>query len=45
MNECGANGEIDLGYFFNQEIGPIKPKPNPHQSDYGYKCMLVVKIS
>jgi hypothetical protein len=42
-NGCGANGEIESGYFFSKEIGPMKPKPNPYQSDYGYKCMLVAK--
>ena len=40
-NECGANLEIDCDYFFSDEINYMKPKPNPFQTDYGYKFLLL----
>jgi hypothetical protein len=43
-NECGSNLEIDSDYFFGNEINCMKPKPNPYQTDFGYKFLLVSKI-
>lgn len=42
-HECGSNLEIDCNYFFNEAIGYMKPKPNPHHSDNGYKFLILTK--
>lgn len=42
-DECGANFEIACEYFFSEQTGPLKPKPNPYQTGYGYKFMLVAR--
>jgi hypothetical protein len=42
-NECGSNFEIDSEYFFSERIGSMKPKSNPHQSDIGYKFIILSK--
>jgi hypothetical protein len=41
--ECGANVAIDRDYFFGSRSGPLKPKPNPFQTNYEYKFLLVSK--
>lgn len=43
-DECGANLEIDYDYFFSNESGPIKPKPNRYQTDWGYKFILISRL-
>jgi hypothetical protein len=42
-DECGSNIEIDSEYFFSNEVGPMKPKPNKFQTDWGYKFIIVSK--
>jgi hypothetical protein len=41
LHECGSNLEIDCDYFFSNESGPLKPKPNRYQTDWGYKFILI----
>ena len=42
-DECGSNIEIDSEYFFSNEVGPMKPKPNEFQTDWGYKFIIISK--
>jgi hypothetical protein len=44
-NEYGSNFEIDYDYFFSNEVGPLKPKPNQFQTDWGYKFIVVSKTA
>lgn len=44
LDDCGSNLEIDCDYFFSNETGPIKPKPNQYQTDWGYKFILISKL-
>jgi hypothetical protein len=44
LDECGSNLEIDRDYFFSNETGPIKPKPNQYQTDWGYKFILISRL-
>jgi hypothetical protein len=44
LDECGSNLESDCDYFFSNETGPIKPKPNQYQTDWGYKFILISRL-
>jgi hypothetical protein len=44
LDECGSNLEMDCDYFFSNETGPIKPKPNQYQTDWGYKFILISRL-
>jgi hypothetical protein len=45
LDECGSNIEMDCDYFFSHESGPLKPKPNQYQTDWGYKFLLISKYT
>jgi hypothetical protein len=45
QSKYGANVVIDRDYFFGNWSGPLTPKPNPFQTDYEYKFLLVSKHS
>jgi hypothetical protein len=40
-HQSGANLEIECTYFFSNDPGPFKPEPNPSQSDYGYRFLII----
>jgi hypothetical protein len=42
-NKNGANVAIDREYFFSAKNATLKPKPNPYQTDYEDKFLLVSK--
>lgn len=44
LDACGSNLEINCDYFFSNETGPIKPKPNQYQADWGYKFILISRL-
>jgi hypothetical protein len=41
--ERGENLRIDCECFFSSDSGCMKLKPNPFQTDHGYKFLLVAK--
>ena len=43
VHECGSNLKMDCEYFFSNGDGPLKPKPNQYQTDWGYKFILLSK--
>lgn len=38
---CGSNCEIDCDYFFSEEMGYMKPRPNPQRSDNDYSFLIL----
>jgi hypothetical protein len=43
LDECGSKLETDCDYFFSNENGPMKPKPNQYQTDWDYKFLLILR--
>ena len=40
-HECCSNVRISCDYFFGNEAGPMKPKPNRYQTDWGYRFLVI----